>query len=320
MEDVIERGVARTSVRLAAIVLGLALSTPSAAADVAVSDEPTPPFLTLAFGRTQWVTTSKCRSLANTVPLDVVADAMARRGLVGTGNVVVARTLEHEQLCWNGYTLHPSWDQLGVLRDTYGWTFISASVSYPDMTTLTQDAQRAESCGSLPAFEAHGHARAWGLFAYPNDRRTDQIQRDVVSTCFAYGRTYLGGRNSRSAMGEPWFQATNDVSGGRCNDPSLPCSKLATPKRYWSRLSIASLFDVAPDEWAVVQMYRFVKGRRLSGVPSWDCTAADWRAHWTSQSELYCWNDFRWALDRIPADVTTVDPATVAEAWGRTPG
>ena len=287
---------------------------------MAASAAATRPFLTIAFGRTQWVTTSKCVPLANTVNLGAVADAMAQRGLVGTGNVVVGRTLEHDQLCWKGYTLHPSWDQLAVLRDTYGWTFISASVTYPDMTTLTPDEQWTESCGSLPAFEAHGHGRAWGLFAYPNDRRTDEIQSGVVSTCFAYGRTYVGGRNRRWTMAEPWFQKTNDISGGKCNDPTLPCYTLGTPKRYRSRSAIATLFDVLSNEWVVVQMYRFARGRRLSGVPSWDCTAADWRAHWTSESELYCWNDFRWALDRIPSNVATVDPATVAEVWGRTPG
>ena len=306
-------------VRTLALVVLWAL-VPLIHGSAGAAEAPTPPFLTIAFGRTQWVTTRKCQPLRNTIPLDTVASAMAQRGLVGTGNVVVSRTLEHEQLCVRGYTLHPSWDQLAELRAAFGWTFISASTSYADMTTLTPEEQWTESCGSLPAFEAHGHTRAWGLFAYPNNRTNEDVQRNVVSTCFGYGRTYGDGRNRRSSTLEPWFQSTDDVTGGRCNDASLPCSTLATRKTYMPRTAIASLFHVAADEWVAVQFYRFVKGRRLSGTPSWDCTATDWRAHWTSETEIYCWNDVRWALDQIPPDVLTVDPATVAEAWGRTPG
>src|SRR4029453_9401716 len=39
------------------------------------------------------------------------------------------------------------------------------------------------------------------------------------------------------------------------------------------------------------------------------------RDHWTSRAELYCWDDFRWALDLIGSDVIVTDPRTVADAW-----
>jgi hypothetical protein len=68
------------------------------------------------------------------------------------------------------------------------------------MTTLTPEQQFAESCGSLDTFTAHGHTSAWGLFAYPDDEYTEQIQTDVVSTCFAFGRTYDDGVSSARAL------------------------------------------------------------------------------------------------------------------------
>jgi hypothetical protein len=86
---------------------------------------------------------------------------------------------------------------------------------------------------------------------------------------------------------------------------------------YRTRPSLASLMQPAPGEWSVVQMYRFVTGSHSSSTFDWDCTADDPRLHWVSNSELYCYEDFLWALDRIPADVVVTDPASVAQAWGR---
>jgi hypothetical protein len=189
------------------------------------------------------------------------------------------------------------------------------------MTLLSQEEQWQESCGSLAAFEQHGHTRAWGLFGYPNNKWTTDIQRNVVSTCFAYGRKYSWAWNRRDRMVEPWFQQTFSIGGGRCNNSALPCSTLAsTTHRYEPPTSIANLFNVGTDRWAVVQMYRFVTGASSTKYASWDCTSANWWNHWTMKPELYCWDDFVYALDHIPDGVTVTDPATVATAWGRSPG
>jgi hypothetical protein len=64
-------------------------------------------------------------------------------------------------------------------------------------------------------------------------------------------------------------------------------------------------------------MYRFVTGSHTSSTFDWDCTNADPNLHWVSNAELYCYDDFLWALQQIPDDVVVTDPATVAQAWGR---
>jgi hypothetical protein len=161
---------------------------------------PGPGYLTISFGRTQWVATANCVPIANAVPLDQVAADMASRGMAGTGNVIVDRTRETGFLCVGYYMDEPGWDRLAMLRDTYGWSFVSGSKTYADITTLTAAQQQDESCGTLAAFEAHGHTRAWGLFAYARNKSTTTIQSQLVSTCFAYGRRYGRAVNSRSTV------------------------------------------------------------------------------------------------------------------------
>jgi hypothetical protein len=224
---------------------------------------PGPGYLTISFGRTQWVATARCLAIANAVPLDQVAADMASRGMTGTGNVIVDRTRETGFLCVGYYMLEPGWDRLAMLRDTYGWSFVSASNSYADITTLSPSQQQAESCGTLSAFEAHGHTRAWGLFAYARNKFTTTIQSQLVSTCFAYGRRYGKTVNTRSKTVAPWFTNTDDVNGGRCNDTSLPCANLADVTRiYRSPLDLAAKVNVAPDTWRNLQFYRLVTGTR----------------------------------------------------------
>ena len=54
-----------------------------------------------------------------------------------------------------------------------------ASRTYANIASLTPTQQREESCGTLQTFEDHGHRRAWGLFAYPNDSYSVSAQTDV---------------------------------------------------------------------------------------------------------------------------------------------
>jgi hypothetical protein len=149
------------------------------------------------------------------------------------------------------------------------------------------------------------------MFAYPNNFWTDAVQRDVVATCFAFGRIYGSAPNDRATTGPPWFQRTVSVNGGNCNVTTLPCYTFTAPRRYTSPVSLGDrIARLGPDQWFVVQHYRFVTGR-VAG--RWDCRAADWRRHWTGSAEEYCWNDYRSILDRIPS--TTSSPTRRPWRW-----
>jgi hypothetical protein len=94
---------------------------------------------------------------------------------------------------------------------------------------------------------------------------------------------------------------------------------MASRYRYANPIALANLVTVAPGEWAVVQFHKLVSGARLTGTSTWDCTADDWRRHWTNQTEIYCWNDYQRILAGVPASAVVTDPATVARAWGSNP-
>jgi hypothetical protein len=315
----------RPSIHARRMIGVLAAMCLSAAWFAAPAQAASPAYLTISFGRSQWVTTdNRCASLPGAVPLDQVASDMGTRGLTGTGTVILDRTKETGFTCVGSYYLSPGWDSLAWLRDTYGWSVISHSKSYTDMTTLSPQQQSAESCGTIPTFQDHGFPRAWGMFAYPNDRYTTQIQTDVISKCFAFGRRYGSQIDSSSTVAAPWFADVDSVNGGSCNRSGSPCYRVkGAVRRYRSPASLAARVNLTSGQWYDLQFYRFVSGSR--GSPSgtgqwrWDCTASDWRLHWTSRTEVYCYGDFLRVLDAVPSSVTVTDPATVATAWGRTP-
>jgi hypothetical protein len=77
--------------------------------------------------------------------------------------------------------------------------------------------------------------------------------------------------------------------------------------------------SLSAGHWVQFQFYRLVWGSNLSGGGrQWDCTSSDWMQHWTSDAELYCYNDFQQVISMISAGVTIADPQTVATAFGRT--
>lgn len=290
---------------------------------------PSPPYLTLLYSRTQWISSQECAALPNTISLRAVAVELQRRGLSGTGTLVTGQTQETTRLCLddldvNGNVLRPggvlyaSWADAAALRRELGWRFVSHSRSYRDMTTLTPAEQRDEACGSLADLRAHGHYRGDGLFAYPNNHYADDVQADVVATCFAYGRRYgPPGLNTRASSIAPWYQVTVSVNGGNCNIITLPCYTFTAPRRYTSPTTLGDrIAALTPDQWFVLQHYRFVRGA-VAG--RWDCRATDWRQHWTGSAEEYCWNDYLRILDRIPPAAVVTDPRTVAQAWKRLP-
>lgn len=283
-------------------------------------------FLTLHLGRTQWSHRDPtCTTiLPNTITLQRVAEELQSRGLAAVGHVVVDRTSSTwVRQCENRFA-YASWNDLARLRDTYGWSFVSAGQSYADMTKLTPEQQWQESCGSLQAFTDHGHTRANGLFAYPNNKYTTEIQSGVVAPCFAYGRAYGNGVNNRAKAAAPHLQSTVSFNGGACNDLASSCSDLATHggRRYALPRQVAAAMKPTANQWSAVQFYRFVVGSRNDAADptfAWDCTSPNLTQHWTSKAEIYCWEDYKSALDAIPADVIVTDPVAVGRAWGRLP-
>ncbi len=294
-----------------------------------VADSSGSSYLTLLFGRSQLgVADANCQQLPNTVPLDQVAATLKSMNLPGTGTVVTSYIGDGTNVCVDdqqGHDLYPSWQQLDTLRDSDGMTFVSQGVDYVDVRTLTTQQQEADICGALPILAAHGHTKAWSLFAYPNNFFTGAIQSGVTENCYAFGRSYGNYRNHDGVLVTPPYYATGfSLLGGACNSPKLWCYTLnvvgpVTGKftRYQSPLDLRTMMTAGAGEWTVVQMYTFVTGSYNVGGTGlqWDCTSPDWRAHYTTDTETYCWNDYLFALASLPNGVTVTDPATVAQAF-----
>lgn len=278
---------------------------------------PGPAFLTLMIGRSEWSAAEGCVTQPGMVTLDRVAAGLTARGRVATGGVVVATVPESTFGCQGGVMVRTPWTELAWLRDQHGWSFVPRSES--SLSGLPAEQLMIETCGARTALEQHGHLRARGLFAYANNTIDEAVQSDPVSTCFAFGRRYGDGLTTRAGIGPPWWQRTRSFNGGACNDAALPCWSMpvANGRRYESPDLLAALLAPQAGQWRTVQLYRFVEGAGSFAGNQWDCTAADWRQHWTSRAELYCFGDYLSAVDRIPAGVVVTDPLTVAEAWGR---
>ena len=304
--------------KVAPIVPATAAATAAAVGAPGARD--TTPYFTIQFGRTQWVSADKlCKPLQNAVTLGRVATLLQQRGKVASGNVVVKRQ-GVSQSCFSNYVISPSWNDLTQLRTVYGWTFNSAGMTYANMTTLTPTEQLAEACGSVGALARRGHTRAWGLFAYPNNKYSDKIQTQVVKKCFAFGRQY-GDTTTTQAAGALWpnWQTTVSVNGGRCADTTLACSTSGASSTYQTPAMLIPKTRVAAGAWTTMQWYRLVTGTSTTGtVAQWNCTGAE-NTHWTSDAELYCVRDFLRVIDAIPSTVKVTDAATVAEAWGVKP-
>ncbi len=292
-----------------------AISTSGAGAAAATG----PAFVSVLFGRAQYAASAGCNPV--NVPPDVktlgdVAQYFQPKGWKATPNVVV--DYANQGRC-AGRKDYASWAQLDALHASpYDWQAISASVSYPfDMAAMTASQVNAESCGSLPAFTGHGFSRAWGLFAYPDGKYTynrdgtpgsGNAQADIVSNCFAFGRHYGGGVNTRANMHAPYLISALSPIGGKAEDNG---GTYTSPALITHILSTS----VRADVWVVVQFYRFRSGY-VAG--DHNCLGPT-NTHYTKFNEEYCWEDFQAAMAAIPAGAVVTDPATVACAWGRIP-
>jgi hypothetical protein len=308
-------------IALVIVVIVASTGAPNLASFLIHSQAAGPAYVSLLFGRSQWAPGDNCVALdpSQAPTLVGMAQVLERYGAIGTGTVVTSWVQPSAHSCSKG-DLYASWADLATLRDSYGWRFVSDGVHHTDITKHDASWQYADSCGSLNDLSAHGHTSAWGLFAYPDNRYSTAVQTYPVSSCFAYGRTYATALNVRANMGPPWFQATLTLRGGSCNDSTQACYSVIKVRYKDPSAAEALVASAGPDEWAAVQGYKFVSGTRTLGLTNWDCSSADWHEHWTNVPELYCLNDYEAILASIPLGTVITDPATVAAAWGRSPG
>jgi hypothetical protein len=287
----------------------------------ATQPEPHGPFVTLLFSRTEIGTASRCvpdgSGYANL--LTEVAPTLAARGIAGTGSVETGITRDQTRACVHyRRSLAASWADMRTLRDRFGWAFVSHGRTWAtNLAAMTPQQQWNDVCGSIVDLEQHGFWSGDGLFAFPNNRWSDAVQTAVVSKCFAFGRRYgMGPTGRATATASPYWQRTEGISGGRCNDRALACSQLHTLTTYRSPARVLSqVRALGRDQWLTLQSYVLVTGDRAG---EWHCTGGSWTGHWTTDPERYCWSDYETIINGIPSSVTVTDPKTVAKAWGRT--
>lgn len=289
-------------------------------------------FLTVMAGRAEWAAAYNCQTLPGAVDLLTVGQRLAARPrpLAAYGTAVGLWTHEAPPRNCTSIELSATWADLAALRDQYGWTFGSNGADRTKLPGATLAEQWTTSCGALKALRAHGHWRAAGLFAWPKGGDVNDVdaaaQRDVVSKCFSYSRTYdllpPYPRNSQGSMDPSGFQVTHTLRGGTCHDPdpAAACRSVVTSAGYSydDPADLAALVQVPAGQWAVLQFHLLVEGSRTTGAGArWDCSSPDWRQHWSTVDDFYCWADFESALNAIPSTVALADPLTVAQAWGR---
>jgi hypothetical protein len=263
-----------------------------------------------------------CTPLPGAVDLFHVAQDLQARGLTATPVITTSQQAETTRGCGTLGQLYASWQDLMNLHTTYGWEDVSRGVRALNLTNATPDKVKAETCGSLPIFDQHGFHRAWGLYGYAANTGRTAANQAIVDTCFAYGRQYGAQSNPLPVPSPYWFKVYS-VNGGHCVATGLPCSTLGTPYAYTSPTVLSALMNPGAGRAGAVQFYRFVSGSygRLGQTPAWDCTSSDWKQHWTSASELYCYNDFlqvaNAAQTAVAGGVINADPAAIALAQGR---
>ena len=113
----------------------------------------------------------------------------------------------------------------------------------------------------------------------------------------------------------PYKANVFSINGGNCFDTTLPCAGYGAPYPYTQPSELQAL--VNSGDWAAIQGYKFVTGSYSSSRASWDCTGASPSSHWSSRSEVYCYDDWLSVIDSIPATAEVVSPSVVAESQGR---
>ena len=285
--------------------------------------------LTIMFGRAQLTTAlgKSCTVPPGAVDLWTAANELRARGLTATAPVTNTQIGTTTRLCEAG-SRYPTWDDLALLRDGYGWSMVPRGLTSDPLSTVTDpNLLNASVCGSRDLLESHGHPRAWGLFAWPRNRWTADQEATYVPPCFAFGRKYVleTKSNPLPVTGPYWWANVISVNGGPCSNPALPCHALSVPfsRGYMQPSALSATARKAYGAyWTAIQWYRLVSGKygTLGSGYSWDCTSSDPADHWTGKAELYCYSDFVATLDGIDVSrLTVTDPAGVAEGQGLSP-
>lgn len=290
------------------------------------------PFVTLLFARTQITAADGCaRDDAGIARLDTtVAPYMHSLGLTGTGTLVTGKIKETALTCTHkDETLMGSWRSASRLANSYGWSFVSHTATYPsDIDSLPPKRAYAETCGSAAAIDAHGLPGGHGLIAYPGAHAPpEKVQARDGARCFAWGRQYghAGLTSSTAAQTPPYWQNTAAFKGGPCDTVGAPCYTIpAVGSRRYTRPSsvIAEIRALRPGQWLTFQAYLLVKGTNPAYAHNdtrWDCSSPNPALHWTNDVERYCYSDFQRIARAIAATpgITVTDPLAVGEAFGR---
>ncbi len=257
----------------------------------------------------------------------VVAPYLRSLGFTGTGTLVTAKTQASRTLCvHNGDSLAESWSGATRLAQDYGWSFGSATATYPhNLNKLTPAEAYAETCGSAATLDAHNMPGAHGIIDYPGAQASPEpLQVKYGAKCFAWGRLYAksGTTPQAAAQTPPFWQLTRSLNGGRCDQLSAPCAK-GTGSRYTPPAAVIMLVNkLKPGQWLTIQAYLLVTGTNppyLHNQTRWDCTSSDPDLHWSNDNERYCYSDWQQIVQAVAArnDIMVTNPLTVGIAFGR---
>jgi hypothetical protein len=278
-------------------------------------------YLTLMFGRGQLseMRGSPCTPTPGAVSLWTVANALQARGLVATLPMTADQIATPPAHICHGDSEYANWDDLAKFRDVYHWTAVPRGRTDRNLTQITDPVVlKDETCGVLQTFYQHGQKRAWGLFAWPNNRFTASLEAQYVAPCYAYGRTYNGGVNTLPVTAPYYWANTISVNGGRCVNPDLACHTISAPRQYVLPATLESdISRATTGKWVLMQWYKLVSGSYHDQWISWDCTSTNPANHWSNNPEDYCYNDFLNVINSISKTLTVTDPASVAQATGR---
>jgi hypothetical protein len=296
------------------------------------------PFVTLLFSRTEISAADNCvEDDTNIARLDTtVAPYLQSLGMAGTGTLVTKRTDDTTRHCTHyNDDLTASWADATNLAQTYGWSFVSHTATYPTLQQIesfTPAEAKAQTCGSEATIKAHGLPGAAGMIAYPGSYTKNpavvKLQTNYGSTCFDWGRQYDQAKHGITKVADastpPYWQYTIAVVGGPCNDPTQPCYTVHVKNgRYTLPSTIISRIEaLKPGQWYTLQAYLLVTGKNPKYAHDrmrWDCTSSNPALHWTNTTVRYCYSDYQQIIQAIAADpaITVTDPLTVGRAWGR---
>ena len=311
---------------------------PRAGAAPASSAAAPGPFVTLLFSRSEISAADNCvEDDTNIARLDTtVAPYLQSLGMAGTGTLVTKRTDDTTRHCTHyNDDLTASWADATSLANTYGWSFVSHTATYPTLQQIenfTPAEAKAQTCGSLATIKAHGLPGAAGMIAYPGSYTKNpavvNLQSQYSSTCFDWGRQYDQAKHGLTKLADastpPYWQYTLAVVGGPCNDPTQPCYTVHVQNGRYTLPStmIKHIEALQPGQWFSLQAYLLVTGKNPKYAHNkmrWDCTSSNPALHWTNTTVRYCYSDYQQIIQAIAADpnITVTDPLTVGRAWGR---